>query len=105
MGPPSKDWVLAGWIASTLTAVSTAALITSVEAEVSSPIQKASSILSYLGAPGAVSGALLAVLTKSSYGGSGTFIIIVASLVNLTLYTIGIFGVIRLIRAVRKRAN
>jgi hypothetical protein len=102
MSHASKDWFLAASIAGTLTAISTAALITSVEAEVSSPIQRLSSVVSYLGAPGAVSGVMLAVLLTGSYGGSGTFIIIVAALVNLAFYTLGIFGVIRLFRAVRK---
>jgi hypothetical protein len=105
MNQASKDWTWAASIACTLTAISTAALITSVEADVSSPIQRLSSMVSHLGAPGAVSGAVLAVLLTGSYGGSGKFIVIIASLVNLALYTIGIYGAVRLFRAVRKRAN
>jgi hypothetical protein len=102
MSQASKDWFLAALIACTFTVISTAALIVSVKAEVSSPIQRLSSVVSYLGTPGAVSAAILAVLTTGSYGGSGTSIIIVAALVNLAVYTLGIFGAIRLLRAVRK---
>jgi hypothetical protein len=88
-----------------MTAISTAALITSVEAGVSSPIQRLSSVVSYLGAPGALSGVVLAVLATGNYGSHGTFILTIAALVNLMLYALAIFGVIRLLRAVRRRPN
>jgi len=40
-----------------------------------------------------------------SYGSSGTFILTIAALVNLPLYTLGVFGAIRLFRVVGKRLD
>lgn len=105
MNQGRKDWSWAFAIACTITAVSTVALITSVKVEPSSPIQNLSSVVSYLGAPGALSGVVLALLITGSYGAHGTFVLTVAALVNLILYTLGIFGAIRLFRAVRKRVH
>ena len=105
MNQAHKDWSWAALIASAITAISTAALITSVKAEVSSPIQTLSSVVSYLGAPGVLSGVLLAILATGSYGTHSTFILTIAALVNLMLYTLGVFGAIRLLRAVRRRVN
>jgi hypothetical protein len=102
MNQARKDWSWAASIACTITAISTAALITSLEAEVSSLIQRLSSVVSYLGAPGALSGVVLAELTTGSYGTRGTLVLTIAALVNLMLYTLGFFGAIRLFRAVRK---
>jgi hypothetical protein len=105
MNQACKDWFWAGSIACAITAISTAALITSVEAEVSSPIQRVSSAVSYLGAPGTLSGIVLVVLTTGSYGSRGAFIVAIAASVNVMLYTLAILGTIRLLRAVRKRVK
>lgn len=105
MNQARKDLCWAASVAFTITAISTAALIASVKAEISSPIQRLSSVVSYLGAPGALTGVVLAILTTGSYGSSGTFNLTIAALVNLPLYTLGVFGAIRLFRAVRKRVN
>src|SRR3979490_238738 len=105
MNQAGKDWAWAASIAATITAISTAAVIASVQLEVTSSIQRLSSVLSYLGAPGALSGVALALLTLGSYGGSGAIILTVGALVNLVLYTLGILGAIRLFGAVRTRVN
>ena len=105
MNQARKDWCWATSVASTITAISAAAVIASVKAEISSPIQRPSSVVTYLGAPGALTGVVLAILTTGSYGSSGTFILTIAALVNLPLYTLGVFGAIRLFRAVRKRVK
>jgi hypothetical protein len=102
---PRKDWLWAASIACTITVISTAALITSVEAEVYSPLERLSSVVSYLGAPGALSGVVLALLTTGSYGTRGTFILTIAALVNLMFYTLAVLGAIRLFRAVGGRVN
>ena len=105
MNQAGKDWAWAGSVGCTLTAISTLALATSFKIGNSPPIQSLSSVVSYLAAPGALSGVLLAVLTTGSYGGSGTLILTVAVLVNLPLYTLLVFGAVRLSRAVRKRVT
>lgn len=105
MNQGRKDWCWAASVAFTISAISTAALIASVKAEISSPIQRLSGVVSYLGAPGALTGVVLAILTTGSYGSSGTFILTIAALVNLSLYTLGVFGAIRLFRVVRKRLD
>jgi hypothetical protein len=79
MNQAGKDWAWAASIAATVTAISTAALIASVQLEVSSSIQRLSRVLSYLGAPGALSGVALALLTLGSYGGSGALILTVGA--------------------------
>lgn len=55
--------------------------------------------------PGALTEITLAVLTTGSYGGSGSFILTIAAMVNLIVYTLVVVSVIRAFRAVRKRAH
>ena len=105
MNQGRKDWCWAASVAFTISAISTAALIESVKAEISSPIQRLSGVVSYLGAPGALTGVVLAILTTGSYGSCGPFILTIAALVNLPLYTLGVFGAIRLFRVVGKRLD
>jgi hypothetical protein len=91
MSQTEKDWVWAVRIGGVVTAISTVAII-------GSP----GSLFCYLGAPGALGGALLAVLFTGNYGGHTTFIVSFAAFVNLMLDTTLGFGAIRLLRALRK---
>lgn len=72
-----------------ITAISSAALITSVEAEVSLPIQKTEQCSQPSRCAGTLSGIALAMLT----------IVAIAALVNLMLHALAIFGTIQLLRA------
>lgn len=105
MSRTGKDWAWATRISCVITAISTVALVASQRAPFYSLLQEMGSAVSWLGAPGALTGLVLAVLLNGSYGGSGTFILIIAAFVNLTLYTLVIFSATRLFRAVRKRAD
>jgi membrane associated rhomboid family serine protease len=101
MGQRTRHFWKAFLISGVFTIVSTAAIIMSLKAPVSSPIQKLSAEMSYLGAPGAICGMLLSVLLTGGYGRNGTFVIAIAALVNLILYTIFAFIAIWLFRAFR----
>jgi hypothetical protein len=98
MSQAGKDWAWAAGIGGAITAISTVALL-------ASPADEIIRIISYLGAPGDLSGVLLAVLLTGSYGGRGTFILSIAAIVNLMLYTLVCCGAIRLFRAIRKRVD
>lgn len=98
MSQAGKDWAWAVGIGGAITAISTVALMLS-------PADETIRIVSYLGAPGGLTGMVLAVLLTGSYGGRGTFILSIAAIVNLTLYTLVIRGAIRLFHALRKRVD
>ena len=98
MRQAGRDWAWAVGIGGAITAISTVALMLS-------PADETIRIVSYLGAPGGLTGMVLAVLLTGSYGGRGTFILSIAAIVNLTLYALVIRGAIRLFRALRKRVD
>lgn len=92
----SKDLCRAAAVACVITAISTAVLVTSFKAEISSPIQRLSSLVSYVAAPGALLGVVLAILATGNYGTRGTFIVTFAAIFNLIFYGLVAFGGIRL---------
>jgi hypothetical protein len=98
MSQGARDWVWSAGIGCALTVISTLALAVP-------PTNDMIRVISYVGAPGALTGITLAVLTTGSYGGSGFFILAIAAMLNLTVYTLVVVSVIRAFRAVRKRAH
>ena len=105
MSQAGKHWAWAAGISGVIAAISTVALVASQKADLYSPIQSMASVVSYLGAPGALTGVVLAVLVTGNYGGHGFFILAIAAFVNLTFYTLVIFSATRLFRTVRKGIN
>ena len=95
MSQAGKDLAWAAGVGSAITAISTVTLMASPGSEIIR-------VVSYLGAPGALTGVLLSVLLWGSYGGRGTFILAFAAIINLMLYTLVVYAAIRLIRVVRK---